>query len=279
MTGQGDRYWAFWESLITEIKRVRPALGEQLSPRKKAGIQLERSPRTGATYRLWWSGGSRTKRLRAEFFVRGNRELYRSLAEHHFEIEEAFGGPLAWEPMVGERDGRISAYHGFTYALRELPTAAALCPWILETLDRLKHATNPILLGHPPLSLSGDEAGARTLDRQAAPEGAKTRVEVNRYERSGWARSACLEHYGPQCQVCAVDFEERYGELGRGYMHVHHVIPLHQVAKTPNYQVDPIADLRPVCPNCHAMLHRPKDRVLTVEELRELLSPKRPNLG
>ena len=177
--------------------------------------------------------------------------------------------------MVGEKDSRVVAYHGSTYVLGQLPAAAALCPWVLETLDRLKDAINPILLGHlPPLSLSGDEAGARTVDSQAVPEGATIRVEVNRYERNGWARSVCLERYGHRCQVCDVDFEERYGELGRGYMHVHHVIPLHQVAKIPNYRVDPIKDLRPVCPNCHAMLHRHKDRTLTVEELRELLSPE-----
>ncbi|WP_419917187.1 HNH endonuclease [Candidatus Poriferisodalis sp.] len=124
----------------------------------------------------------------------------------------------------------------------------------------------------PPLS--GDEAGARAADGLTVPEGSTKRVEVNRYERNSWARSVCLEHYGHRCQVCDVDFEERYGELGRGYMHVHHVIPLHQVAKIPNYRVDPIKDLRPVCPNCHAMLHRRKHRTLTVEELRELLPPE-----
>ena len=122
-----------------------------------------------------------------------------------------------------------------------------------------------------PPPRSGDEAGAATVgDERSAPEGTTTRVEVNRYERSGWARSACLEHYGHRCQVCDVDFGERYGDLGRGYMHVHHIIPLHQVAKIPNYRVHPITDLRPVCPNCHAMLHRPKDRTLTVEELRDI---------
>ena len=102
--------------------------------------------------------------------------------------------------------------------------------------DRLVVTTLP--------SLSGDEAGARAVDGQTVPEGSTTRVEVNRYERNGWARSVCLEHYGHRCQVCDVDFEERYGELGRGYMHVHHIMPLHQVAKIPNYRVDPIKDLR-----------------------------------
>ena len=285
MPRHADRYWYFWNSLIAEIGRVRPALGNQLLPSKKAGIRLEHSAKPGATYRLWWSGNARAKRLRAEFFVRGNRELYRSLTEHRFDIEEAFGGRLEWEPLVGVegmRDGgntysRIFADHGSTYELSELPTAEALCPWILDTLDRLKDAINPILLvllGHlPPSSLSGDEAGVQVPEGQAMPEGAITRVEVLRYERSAAARAACLEHFKYRCQVCELNFEERYGEVGRDFMHVHHIVPLHEVADIPDYRVDPIKDLRPVCPNCHAMLHRPRDRTLTVEELRDLLQP------
>ena len=111
------------------------------------------------------------------------------------------------------------------------------------------------------------------------PEGAITRAEVLRYERSASARAACLQHFGYRCQVCDLNFEERYGELGRDYMQVHHIIPLHEVAGTPGYKVDGVKDLRPVCPNCHAMLHRPKDRTLTVEELRERLPPERRNDG
>lgn len=126
------------------------------------------------------------------------------------------------------------------------------------------------LLEQAPL-LSGDEAGVRVPGGRTVPEGAISRAEVNRYERSRWARAECLRHYGLQCQVCDLDFGERYGELGRGFMHVHHVTPLHEIAGDPNYRLDPIEHLRPVCPNCHAMLHRPRDRTLTVDELRQIL--------
>ena len=133
----------------------------------------------------------------------------------------------------------------------------------------LKRAWQELLEQSP--SLSGDEAGVRVPGGQTVPEGAISRAEVNRYERSRWARAECLKHYGHTCQVCGLDFGERYGELGRGFMHVHHVTPLHEVAGNPDYRLVPIKDLRPVCPNCHAMLHRPKDRTLTVEELRRLI--------
>lgn len=84
-------------------------------------------------------------------------------------------------------------------------------------------------------------------------EGGAVRVEVNRYERNTEARRRCLDHYGAVCAVCELDFEARYGAIGKGFIHVHHVRDLAQIGKT--YQVNPIKDLRPVCPNCHAMLH------------------------
>jgi 5-methylcytosine-specific restriction protein A len=37
------------------------------------------------------------------------------------------------------------------------------------------------------------------------------------------------------------------------------------------YEVDPIKHLRPVCPNCHAMLHR-QEPPFTIEELKEKLN-------
>ncbi|MXZ78908.1 MAG: hypothetical protein F4Z06_11640, partial [Acidimicrobiia bacterium] len=120
--------------------------------------------------------------------------------------------------------------------------------------------------------LSGEEAGARPLSKKdQVPEGAKTRVLVNRYERDPVARRRCLEHFGYQCQVCGLNFEGRYGEIGRGFMHVHHKTPLSEVTDCEDHLVNPTKDLVPVCPNCHAMLHRPKGRVLTVSQLQRLM--------
>lgn len=85
-------------------------------------------------------------------------------------------------------------------------------------------------------------------------EGATRTVTVNTYERDPRARMDCIDHYGTKCSVCSFDFEATYGATGKGYIHVHHIVPLSLVGKS--YIVDPIKDLRPVCPNCHAMLHR-----------------------
>ena len=99
-------------------------------------------------------------------------------------------------------------------------------------------------------------------------EGTVIEVKVNRYERSKGARAACISHYGAVCQGCDMDFEARYGERGTDFMHVHHLLPLKQIKKT--YKVDPIADLRPICPNCHAMIHR-REPMLSVQELRAIV--------
>ena len=96
-------------------------------------------------------------------------------------------------------------------------------------------------------------------------EGARKQVRVNAYERDARARAACLKHFGYRCGVCDLLFEERYGKLGRNFIHIHHLKPF---ALTDGaYRLYPIKDLRPVCPNCHAMLHRAK-KVLSIKELR-----------
>ncbi len=99
-------------------------------------------------------------------------------------------------------------------------------------------------------------------------EGARKQVRVNAYERDPRARQACLKKHGFNCAVCGLNFEARYGALGRGFIHVHHLKPLALVDG--EYELDPVADLRPVCPNCHAMLHR-REQTLSIEELRAVL--------
>jgi 5-methylcytosine-specific restriction protein A len=103
-------------------------------------------------------------------------------------------------------------------------------------------------------------------------EGAAQRVSVNRYERDPTARARAIQHYGPRCQVCGFDFEAAYGILGQGFIHVHHTVPLSQIGKA--YLVDPVNDLRPVCPNCHAMLHK-RFPPYTTDELREIMQATR----
>lgn len=99
-------------------------------------------------------------------------------------------------------------------------------------------------------------------------EGERTQVLVNRYERDRNARDACIQHFGTRCRVCEIDFGEVYGEIGKGFIHVHHAVPVSEQRE--GYHVDPVRDLVPVCPNCHAMLHR-RNPPYSVAELRTFL--------
>jgi hypothetical protein len=95
------------------------------------------------------------------------------------------------------------------------------------------------------------------------------RIEANRYERDPRARKACPDHWGYYCLVSNFSFEERYGPIGKNFIHGHHTVELSQVSA--DYCVKPVTDLRPVCPNCHTMIRRGTGRALTINELAQLL--------
>ncbi len=99
-------------------------------------------------------------------------------------------------------------------------------------------------------------------------EGAVKRVSVNAYERSPEARRKCIEHYGVTCQVCGFNFEKIYGEVGKDFIHAHHLKQISEIGET--YQIDPVQDLRPVCPNCHAIIHK-RNPPYTIEEVKRFL--------
>jgi len=105
-------------------------------------------------------------------------------------------------------------------------------------------------------------------------EGAVHQVTVNKYERSSIARQRCIDYNGKKCFVCGFDFEKQYGEIGKDFIHIHHVVPLNEIGA--EYVVDYKKDLIPVCPNCHAMLHREiNGKHISWEELRDELRLKK----
>ena len=100
-------------------------------------------------------------------------------------------------------------------------------------------------------------------------EGTVRTITVNSYERNPEARRKCIEHHGYTCTACGFDFSRVYGAIGFGYIHVHHLKPLAEIKA--QYQINPIEDLKPVCPNCHAMLHK-KNPPFSIEELQQIIN-------
>ncbi len=99
-------------------------------------------------------------------------------------------------------------------------------------------------------------------------EGASRMIFVNAYERNPNARRECIEFYGANCSICGFNFGAVYGAEAEGYIHVHHIRPLRETGG--EYEVDPVKDLRPVCPNCHSVLHL-GGGCRTLEKVRQLL--------
>lgn len=101
-------------------------------------------------------------------------------------------------------------------------------------------------------------------------EGGKRLVKACRYERDARARAICIREKGVKCSVCGMSFENVYGEIGKGFIHVHHMVPVSMMDGPMEY--DAKGGLVPVCPNCHAMLHRKEGMVpYTPEELKEIM--------
>jgi 5-methylcytosine-specific restriction protein A len=166
---------------------------------------------------------------------------------------------------------------GFTF---EPPVELNDEPWF----EALRTATGNLAFGLQPINDPLVRAGlSKTLQRSERPsgmfpgelpkgpkyiEGSVSKVLVNRYERDLGARRACLESHGPSCKVCGIVFVDRYGEIGKDFIEVHHLRSISSIGK--EYCVDPIQDLVPVCPNCHSMLHT-KVPPLSIKELKAKL--------
>lgn len=99
-------------------------------------------------------------------------------------------------------------------------------------------------------------------------EGSFREVKLSVHERNNKARKKCIEYYGTDGVICGFNFEKIFGTIGKNLIHVHHLISLSEINE--EYEVDPLKDLRPVCPNCHAMIHR-KNPPFTIEEMKKII--------
>lgn len=108
---------------------------------------------------------------------------------------------------------------------------------------------------------------AEELTEEKLYEGSMYEVIVNAYERNGKAKRLCLEHHGRICKACGFDFGKRYGPEADGIIHVHHLKSLSEIEE--EYEVDPVNDLIPVCPNCHAVIHsrKPQYSVIDIQSM------------
>ncbi|HEY0073497.1 MAG TPA: HNH endonuclease [Abditibacteriaceae bacterium] len=178
----------------------------------------------------------------------------------------------AWFHLLRDFPGALLDENGYIIFVTKEDYES--CPGLV-----IKQETNQLhcyegistLPGYVRVKLNADEPIplAEELQEPTYIEGARKQITVNAYERDPKARAKCIEIYGTRCAVCYFNFEAFYGSVGKGFIHVHHLKPLSRI--NDSYEVNPETDLRPVCPNCHAMLHRQKE-TLTIEELKQIIA-------
>ena len=107
-------------------------------------------------------------------------------------------------------------------------------------------------------------------------EGKKKIVKTSVYTRSNILRDKAIQHYTTpdgkiKCKVCCFDFEDFYGDFGKGFIEIHHQKPIFKFEDEELEQTidDAIENVMPVCPNCHRMIHRSRNNPLTFQQIKD----------
>lgn len=214
----------------------------------------------GREVEAWWSIGTWSQKGAIYLFVdcqvEGHRATIYCVVESLYQQNFLDAG--------FEQGGRGSAHHGLLRMKKRIEGS--------DFQDLLRPFVDCGYLTAP--SVERDFVFDMSIELPPSgkyPEGSVEQVLVSKYERNRYAVAECKRAHGVSCAVCDFDFEDFYGELGMGFIHVHHLVPISSIGKS--YSIDPIKDLRPVCPNCHSMLHRKGNGndPLKIEELKEIL--------
>ena len=149
-------------------------------------------------------------------------------------------------PAKREMIDRIKAYEG-----------------IVQIPDLYEYVENP--------PAENESTGTEDLNgiAESENEGRRILYYTTRYERSPRNRAEAIRIHGTKCQVCGFDFSEVYGEIGEGFIEVHHIAPLS--SKNAVVPVDPATDLVCLCANCHRMIHKAPYGVSSVDELKNII--------
>jgi 5-methylcytosine-specific restriction endonuclease McrA len=164
-------------------------------------------------------------------------------------------------PQVRRGTSKGNRYRALNELFNEIGHETKLDLW---TLDGLWHVVSVASQLEADASFAKLEADEREFF-----EGDRTEVSSYSVERSREARQSCLRRKGYDCAVCGFNFFETYGEIGLKYIHVHHVDDL--ALADGERKIDPETGLVPVCPNCHAMLHKGVKKSRPLAELRARL--------
>jgi 5-methylcytosine-specific restriction protein A len=72
------------------------------------------------------------------------------------------------------------------------------------------------------------------------------------------------------CEVCGFNFSDVYDGYGEGFIEIHHLEPIN-LGETSKELEGALKKVVPLCANCHRMVHRKRDKLLTPEELKKII--------
>ena len=110
----------------------------------------------------------------------------------------------------------------------------------------------------------------RTVGPLQFSEGATRELVVELRSRDRKLKAVALERYGASCVVCNFNFGEFYGDLGEGFIELHHLKPISVGERSSS-----VEDVAVVCPNCHRMLHRRGAQPISIQELKDIIASVR----
>ena len=106
-------------------------------------------------------------------------------------------------------------------------------------------------------------------------EGKKQFKQTTTYCRSKELRDLAIKKFSLNsgkipCKVCKFNFEDRYEDIGRGFIEIHHLKPVCDLGEIETSFAKAFANLAPLCSNCHRIVHR-KNPCFTLEEMSRIL--------
>ena len=108
-------------------------------------------------------------------------------------------------------------------------------------------------------------------------EGQSVRVNAKVRLRSRRLRQFALSFYSNDdgtisCVACDFEGTRRYGEAAKGLIEIHHKKPIAIAGTSTKPLREAVADVVPLCPNCHCMVHRRTGVVMSIEELQDIIA-------
>jgi 5-methylcytosine-specific restriction enzyme A len=171
-----------------------------------------------------------------------------------------FSGRLPVDAIQVGTDGQLPADYvaghsmGVTYSASNLPSDLIL-----------QADLKTIVAAYKALTFRGGLDPSAEADEGEPSTSPKSLIELRRYkmhrriERNPKAASAAKRHHGDRCQACDLQFQERYGPLGKGFIEAHHLRPIGSLEEGVAVSYDVAADFAVLCSNCHRMIHRVDD--------------------